>query len=99
MAEISRELIKYLTTLCRIRCTEEEEQTLLNDLDEILTYVEHLGAVDTKGVEPLIFVNDEMRDHLRDDVVADLLARDDYLSNAPSVGGMIRIPPVMKTNG
>ncbi|MBJ7449697.1 MAG: Asp-tRNA(Asn)/Glu-tRNA(Gln) amidotransferase subunit GatC [Parachlamydiales bacterium] len=99
MAELNKQTVKHLTRLCRIRCSDEEEESLLHDLKEIVDYVELLQEVDTNNVEPFLFVveQDDETDAMRDDTVGDPLSREDYLSNAPShVGGMVRVPPVLK---
>ena len=47
---ISREDIKKLAELARIRLTEAEEKKLEKDLQSILAYVEKLKEVDVSGV-------------------------------------------------
>lgn len=97
MAQFTRETVHYLTSLTRIQCTEEEEEALLADLEKIIHYVELLEQVDTENVEPLVFVVESQHDSMRDDLVEETLPREVYLSNAPQhVGGMVRVPPVLK---
>lgn len=97
MAELDKETIKKLTHLCRIDCTEEEQEALLKDLKNILKYIEQLEQIDTENVLPCNHVLDDMANVMRDDIVGETLNRDDFLANAPShVGGMIRTPPVIK---
>ena len=97
MANIDKETIKNLSELCRIDCTEEEQEHLLGDLQRILNLVEQLNEVDTEHVKPCNHVLEAMINVERDDIVADVMPRDTFLSNAPShTGGMIKVPPVMK---
>lgn len=58
--------------------------TILADMERVLGFVEKLNEVDTNGVEPLIFMTDEM-DVLRDDVVVpgDIVPKTDALRNSP----------------
>lgn len=97
MAKLDKETILQLTRLCRIDCTEEEQESLLNDLKKILDYIEQLQQIDTENVPPCNHVLENLSNVYREDVVEELLDRESFLGNAPShVGGMIRIPPVFK---
>ena len=98
MAEFTQDTLNHLKKLCRIDCTEEEEKDILASLSRVLEYVEQLGAVDTKGVRPCNYVLKAMlKNRMRPDVVGELLPRNEFLANAPDqIGGMIRVPPVLK---
>jgi aspartyl-tRNA(Asn)/glutamyl-tRNA(Gln) amidotransferase subunit C len=97
MAEFDeKELIK-LTKLCRIECTEEEKKALHQQLSQVLNYIEQLKEVDTEGVDPCFRVSETLANVMREDEVGETLPRDLFLANAPAhVGGMIRVPPVIK---
>jgi aspartyl-tRNA(Asn)/glutamyl-tRNA(Gln) amidotransferase subunit C len=97
MSDLNKDTIKKLTELCRIDCTNEEQESILQDLERILQYIELLHEVDTEGVEPCNHVL-EMFNVMREDEVGELLDREVFLSNAPShIGGMIKVPPVLKS--
>lgn len=97
MAELNKETIKHLTHLCRIDCTEEEQETLLHDLQKILNYIKQLQEIDTEHVNPCNHVLEDMHNVMREDSVGETLNRDVFLANAPAhVGGMIRVPPILK---
>jgi aspartyl-tRNA(Asn)/glutamyl-tRNA(Gln) amidotransferase subunit C len=97
MADLNRDTIKYLTRLCRIDCTEEEQTALLNDLKKILDYIEQLQQINTDNIAPCNHVLEDMYNVMREDEVGPVLDRDVFLANAPShVGGMIRVPRIMK---
>ncbi len=99
MAKLDKETIQKLTRLCRIDCTEEEQEALLKDLRQMLDYFELLQEVDTENVPPCNHVLENMANVMREDVVGEVLNREAFLSNAPShIGGMIRVPPVIKQN-
>lgn len=99
MAELDKKAIKALTQLSRIDCTDEEQESLLQDLKKILHYVEQLNEIDTTHVPPCNQVLEDMVNVMREDVVGKTLSRDVFLANAPShVGGMIRVPPVIKNS-
>lgn len=97
MANLNKETIKYLTALSRIDCSEEEQEKLLKDLRSILDYFEQLQELDTTGIPPCNIVLEDMQNVLREDVVGETMPRETFLNNAPAqVGGMIRVPPVIK---
>lgn len=99
MADIDKDTIKSLIKLCRIDCTEEEQVSLLEDLKKIISYIEQLDEIDTEDVPPCNMVLENLSNVMRDDTVSETLPRDLFLNNAPSqIGGMIRVPPVIKAN-
>jgi aspartyl-tRNA(Asn)/glutamyl-tRNA(Gln) amidotransferase subunit C len=98
MAEFDERELTKLTQLCRIDCTEEEKKILHQQLASILSYIELLEEVDTEGVEPCYQVLKTLTNVMREDEIGESLPRDLFLANAPAhVGGMIRVPPVIKS--
>lgn len=99
MAKLDKETIVQLTRLCRIDCTEEEQEALLQDLKKILDYIEQLQQIETENVPPCNHVLENMANVMREDIIKEVLNRESFLANAPShIGGMIRVPPVIKQN-
>lgn len=99
MANLDQQTIQYLIQLSRIECTEEEQASLLKDLENILAYIEQLQELDTENVAPCSYVLESIGNVFREDQVGETMPRDVFLANAPSqVGGMIRVPPVLKSN-
>lgn len=97
--ELNSDTIAQLTRLCRIDCTEEEKKSLLHDLKKILAYIEQLKEIDTENVSPCLQVLEDACNVMRDDETGGLLERETFLANAPShIGGMIKVPPVIKQN-
>ncbi len=99
MAEFDKEELDKLAKLCRIECTEDEKKNLSSQIADILSYVEQLDQVNTQGVAPCDSVLGTLMNVMREDGVGRLLPRELFLANAPShVGGMIRVPPVIKSS-
>ncbi len=89
--------LKNLQRLARIALSEEEEKKFLTNLKNILSHVEKMNEVDTEGVEPCAHVIEGVTAPLREDVPERLIPRDQFLKNAPEhIGGMIRVPKVLK---
>ena len=100
MDQLNKEIIKKLTRLCRIDCTEDEQDALLIDLQKIIGYIELLQEIDTENIEPCSHVVNGMSHTLRDDEIGETMKREDFLANAPShIGGMVRVPPILKKEG
>ena len=92
-----KEFLK-LTKLCRIECSPEEKEKLLSNISKILSYVSLLEELGTQDEEPCYQVLDSVNNILRQDEVGETLPADVFLSNAPHIGGMIKLPPILKTS-
>ncbi len=98
MKKFDEDALTKLTHLCRIECTDEEKKALAKHLADVLEYVDQLNELDTEGVEPCYRVLPTLSNVMREDEVGEILPRDVFLANSPAhVGGMIRVPPVMKS--
>jgi aspartyl-tRNA(Asn)/glutamyl-tRNA(Gln) amidotransferase subunit C len=99
MQKLDRSTIKKLTKLSRIQCSEEEQEILLKELEQIVGYIEQLQEVNTDDVLPCNHVLSYIANVMRDDIVCSTMPRELFLANAPAqIGGMIRVPPVIKTH-
>ena len=89
--------LKNLQKLARIALTPEEEKKLLSNLKNILSHIDQLNEVDTEGVETCRHVTTGSVAPLREDEPKRLIEREEFLKNAPDhIGGMIRVPKVIK---
>jgi aspartyl-tRNA(Asn)/glutamyl-tRNA(Gln) amidotransferase subunit C len=79
---LTREDVKKVAGLSRIRMTDEQLDKLAPELNNILSFIEQLEEVDTDNVEPLANVARATLP-LRDDIVNDGDCVKDILSNAP----------------
>jgi aspartyl-tRNA(Asn)/glutamyl-tRNA(Gln) amidotransferase subunit C len=97
MAALNEEEFARLTRLCRIETTEEEKKKFLHGLRKVLSYIDLLQELDTSGVATCNHVIENSVKAMRDDDIGECLPREEFLANAPShIGGMIKVPPVMK---
>lgn len=81
--EVSVNLIDKLARLSRLSFTNaEEKEKIRNDLNKILNFVEQLNKVNTEGVEPLIFINEDTNVS-RPDAVVHEISQSEALKNAP----------------
>jgi aspartyl-tRNA(Asn)/glutamyl-tRNA(Gln) amidotransferase subunit C len=99
MSQFDEQEIEKLAKLCRIECTEAEKKALHHHLANVLKYVEQLDEVDVEGVAPCYRVLETLSNVMSEDKVGETLPRELFLANAPAhVGGMVRVPPVIKSN-
>ncbi|HMO38978.1 MAG TPA: Asp-tRNA(Asn)/Glu-tRNA(Gln) amidotransferase subunit GatC [Saprospiraceae bacterium] len=92
---IDENLISRLEELARLELSPEEKKALLHELQNILALVEKMEELDTTGVEPLIYINENLS-ALREDVIAHQVSREDALRNAPdSDGTFFKVPKVI----
>lgn len=76
-----------------------ERRALLEGMQRVLSLVEKLNQVDTTGVEPLIFLGEEV-DVLREDVAGPGLPKEVVLGNAPvKDSDYFKVPKVVVARG
>jgi aspartyl-tRNA(Asn)/glutamyl-tRNA(Gln) amidotransferase subunit C len=94
--QIDTALISRLEKLARLRLDDAERAKLTGDLQRILDMVDKLRELDTEGVEPLVYLNDE-RDALREDEITNQLTQEEALKNAPKHDGQFfSVPKVIE---
>lgn len=93
---ISEEEVEKLARLCKIACSDEEKKALTFQLSKVLDYVDQLNEIDVKESGPSLFMEEAVC-ALREDVEGPTLPVEEFLKNSPAfVGGMIKIPTVLK---
>lgn len=93
--KIDESLILKLEQLARLQLSTAERTAIQNDLNRILEMVEKLEELNTEGVEPLTYINEDVN-VLREDVVRGQTDRADALRNAPDQDGeYFRVPKVI----
>ena len=93
--QIDDTLILRLENLARLELSAAERTKMQGSLTDILTMVEQLNTLDTEGVEPLIYINEDVN-VWREDTVNHQLDRRDALRNAPdSDGPFFKVPKVI----
>jgi aspartyl-tRNA(Asn)/glutamyl-tRNA(Gln) amidotransferase subunit C len=93
--KITDEIVEHIAHLARLEFIGDEKQEIKQDMEKIINFMDALNSVDTSGVEPLIFMSDEVN-VLREDVAIDTISKNDALKNAPKKDSdYIRIPKVL----
>ena len=96
---ISDETIEYIGILAKLALSEEEKEQAKKDMGSMLDYIDRLGELDTKGIEPMSHVF-SVNNVFREDVVTNGDMREDILKNAPDVkDGMFAVPRTFDSRG
>lgn len=89
---ISDETIDYVGILAKLELSPEEKEQAKKDMGSMLDYIDKLGELDTRGVEPMSHVF-PVNNVFREDVVTNGDEREAILKNAPEEkNGMFAVP-------
>lgn len=95
MANVSRDDVVKLAALSSLQLQQHEVDGLVNDIQNILGYVEQLRELDTTGVEPTYQVTG-LNNVWREDEVKAGLGREELLALAPEQqDNQIKVPKVL----
>lgn len=93
--EISEETVNHIAHLARLKFEGDEVPAIKKDLENIISFMEVLNEIDTVGVEPLVFMSNEVN-VLREDIAEVTLTSKEALKNAPKKDSdYFRIPKVL----
>ena len=91
---INDSLIDHLCNLSKLSFEGEQREAIKKDLEKIIGFMDQLNTLDTTGVEPLIFMTDEVN-RLRPDTIQQNISKVEALKNAPKKDSdYFRIPKV-----
>jgi aspartyl-tRNA(Asn)/glutamyl-tRNA(Gln) amidotransferase subunit C len=79
---IDSETVDKIAHLARLELAEDEKQEMIGDMNKILDFMAKLNEIDTSGIEPLIYLSNEVN-VFRDDVVKQEITTEEGLENAP----------------
>jgi len=80
--KIDNKLITELARLAKLNFDEKSSQEMKEDLNKIIGFVDKLSEIDTKDVEPLIYLSDEVNVLRKDDAIENI-SQEKALKNAP----------------
>ncbi len=79
--KINKDTVYKVADLARIEIKEEEVESLTAEMNKILTFMDQLNELDTTGVEPLVYMNEEAN-IWREDVAKNEISVADGLKNS-----------------
>ncbi len=75
-------LVEKLSNLSKLEFDVDGKQAIKQDLTKILNFMEKLNELDTDGVEPLIYINEDVN-VFRTDAINYPITKEEALMNAP----------------
>ena len=93
---IDNKTVRKVSKLAKIRINEQEEKKLIEELNNILGWVDELKKVDTEQTEPMLSVFNESMVMRKDEVLSET-SDELVLKNAPeSKSGFFVVPKVVE---
>lgn len=80
--QVDKKLVDKLADLAKLNFNEAEEQEIISDLNKMVDFVGALKEIPVEGVEPLIYMNEDMN-VMREDEVKMEITKEEALKNAP----------------
>ena len=94
--EVNDAMVDKLAHLSRLQFDETEKREIKNDLQRMIGFVEKLNELNLEGVEPMLFMSDEVN-VLREDEIKGSISRKEALKNAPLHDEQFfKVPKVIK---
>jgi len=83
---IDQDTVEKIAHLARLELTGEEKKAMIKDMNKILGFMDKLNEIDTTGVEPLVYMTNEVN-NLREDVIKHEITHEEAMLNAPKQDG------------
>ena len=94
--EVNNKLIQDIAKLSKLKFDDSAEEKMKSDLEKMLAFVDKLNEIDTEGIDPLIYMSEEVN-VLREDKVTEVISQEDALKNAPEKDSdYFKVPTVLK---
>lgn len=93
---IDDKMIDHLAHLARLEFPGEKKEEIKTDLNRILQFIDKLEELDTEGVEPLVYMTEEVN-VMRPDESRITVTHQEALKNAPDKDSdYFRVPRVVE---
>jgi aspartyl-tRNA(Asn)/glutamyl-tRNA(Gln) amidotransferase subunit C len=90
--------VDEIAHLARLEFDDASKGEILNDMNSMLAFVDKLNELDTKNIEPLIYMTDE-KNVLRPDEPETTITQKEALKNAPKKDSdYFKAPKVISQN-
>ena len=94
--KVDDKLIANLSRLAKLKFNEDSSERMKSDLITILGFVDRLSELDTEGIEPLVYMSEEVN-VLRADEISNEVSQENALKNAPQKDSdYFKVPTVLK---
>jgi len=94
--KITNKLIQDIAALAKLEFDEKSAEQMKVDLERIIGFIDKLSEIDTDGVEPLIYLSEEVS-VLREDGIKAMVSQVEALKNAPEKDSdYFKVPTILK---
>ena len=94
--KVTNKLISDLAELAKLKFNKSENEKMKSDFKNMLDFIDKLSEINTKDVEPLIYLSDEINS-LREDNISIKLSKEMALQNLTSSNSdYFTIPKILK---
>ena len=94
--EITNKLIQDIAALAKLEFDEKSAEQMKADLEKIIGFFDKLSEIDTDGVDPLIYLSEEVS-VLREDEIKAVVSQVEALKNAPEKDSdYFKVPTILK---
>jgi aspartyl-tRNA(Asn)/glutamyl-tRNA(Gln) amidotransferase subunit C len=94
--KITNKLIQDIAALAKLEFDEKSTEKMKVDLERIIRFIDKLSEIDTDGVEPLVYLSEEVN-VLREDETKTMVSQVEALKNAPEKDSdYFKVPTVLK---
>ena len=94
--KVNNKLIQDIAKLSKLKFDDSAEEKMKSDLEKMLAFVDKLNEIDTEGIDPLIYMSEEVN-VLREDKVTEVTSQENALKNAPEKDSdYFKVPTVLK---
>ncbi|WP_342332063.1 Asp-tRNA(Asn)/Glu-tRNA(Gln) amidotransferase subunit GatC [Pedobacter sp. FW305-3-2-15-E-R2A2] len=93
---IDKQTIDKVANLARIAIEDKEVDTLMADMNKILTFMEKLNELDTTGVAPLVYMNTEENVWREDQVKQEITVAEGLKNAARHNENFFMVPKIIE---
>ncbi|MCY1515494.1 Glutamyl-tRNA(Gln) amidotransferase subunit C [compost metagenome] len=93
--KIDQTTVQKVADLARIAIKDNEFDALTGELNKILTFMEKLNELDTTGVKPLVYMNEQVNIWREDRAVNEISTRDGLKNSALHNDHFFLVPKII----
>ncbi|RQO74234.1 Asp-tRNA(Asn)/Glu-tRNA(Gln) amidotransferase GatCAB subunit C [Pedobacter sp. KBW06] len=93
---IDKQTIDKVANLARIAIEDKEVDTLMADMNKILTFMEKLNELDTIGVAPLVYMNTEENVWREDQIKQEITVEEGLKNSARHNENFFMVPKIIE---
>tara|TARA_B100000674_G_C37309108_1_gene675646 strand:+ start:16 stop:306 length:291 start_codon:yes stop_codon:yes gene_type:complete len=94
--KVTNKIISDLAELAKLKFNKSENEKMKSDFKNMLDFIDKLSEINTKDIEPLIYLSDEINS-LREDNISIKLSKEMALKNSTSNNSdYFTVPTILK---